>query len=517
MSSSQVTSLWSTPLENILIRLKMHFYRLAPLLTTIASLLLGDTRAATPAQWKTRTIYQVVTDRFAVVNGTTPSSCPAGTTVYCGGTFQGIISRLDYIANMGFDAIWISPVVANVDSANAYHGYWAQDLYSINSHFGSAADLKALSSALHARGMYLMVDVVANHMGEHVNGSSVGKDPSGYRPFNSPSHYHPFCTISNYNNQSNVEQCWLGSNQQDGLPDLNTENPAVYNGLYSWVKSLVGNYTIDGLRVDTVKHVRKDFWPGFNSNSGVFCTGEVLSGDPSYVAPYQSVMDSLINYPLFYTLTRAFQKPNQGFTELKSILTTIRSSFKDPFLLTNFLENQDQPRFLSLTSDRALAKNAITFLLTGDGIPIIYYGQEQSFSGANDPYNREALWSSNYNTGTEMYVHISKVNRLRQKVKGLSSGNPLLTQLVSTYDDAGAWVYRKAGMVVALSSAGAGGGTQNVGVDAGKLPQGTLQDVISCKTLSVGSSGTVKVQLNGGQPAVYYPVDGLAGSGICGR
>lgn len=96
---------------------------------------------------------------------------------------------------MGFDAIWISPVVSNVDSPNAYHGYWAQDLYSINSKFGTTADLKALWNALHARGMYLMIDVVANHMGVQVNGNSVNNNPSAYKPFNNPSHYHNFCTV----------------------------------------------------------------------------------------------------------------------------------------------------------------------------------------------------------------------------------------------------------------------------------------------------------------------------------
>lgn len=196
------------------------------------------------------------------------------------------------------------------------------------------------------------------------------------------------------------------------------------NGLNSWVKGLVGNYSADGLRVDTVKHVRKDFWLGFNSASGVYCTREVLSGDPAYVSPYQSVMDGLINYSLFCPLTHAFQKPAQGFGELKNMINTIRSQFKDPFLLTNFLENQDQPRFPSFTSDRALAKNAITYILTGDGMPITYYGQEQSFNGGNDPYNREALWTSNYNTNSEMYLHISKVNKLRKAVEGLGSGNP---------------------------------------------------------------------------------------------
>ena len=53
----------------------------------------------------------------------------------------------------------------NTPDGSAYHGYWQQDIYNVNEHFGSSSDLKALSQALHNRGMYLMVDIVINHMG----------------------------------------------------------------------------------------------------------------------------------------------------------------------------------------------------------------------------------------------------------------------------------------------------------------------------------------------------------------
>jgi alpha-amylase len=68
----------------------------------------------------------------------------------------------------------------------------------------------------------------------------------------------------------------------------------------------------------------------------------------------------------------------------------------------SFLENHDNPRFPSLTSDVSLIKNAIGFTLLADGTPIIYQGQEQQFSGADVPRNREALWLSGYNTGSTL-------------------------------------------------------------------------------------------------------------------
>ena len=86
---------------------------------------------------------------------------------------------------MGFDAIWISPIVNN--TPNGYHGYWAQDWTKINANFGTENDLIKLVNACHNRGIWVMVDVVANHVGP------VGTDYSLITPFNQASDYHPLC------------------------------------------------------------------------------------------------------------------------------------------------------------------------------------------------------------------------------------------------------------------------------------------------------------------------------------
>lgn len=124
---------------------------------------------------------------------------------------------------MGFDAIWISPVVAQVaDASRGYHGYSAQDLYAVNQNFGTEDELKDLASVLHDRGMvrnyyskitsfeflivkcqYLMVDIVANHMASDDDASVV--DYSVINPFNERGYYHDICWITDYTNQTNVE------------------------------------------------------------------------------------------------------------------------------------------------------------------------------------------------------------------------------------------------------------------------------------------------------------------------
>ena len=147
-----------------------------PSFSAATALLLAFAHAATKDAWLSRSIYQVLTDRFA-----SPTGAPCGDLhAYCGGTFSALESRLDYIAAMGFDAVWISPVVDN--APGGYHGYWQRNMSAINANFGSAADLASLSRALHARGMFLMVDVVGNH-------ASTGAISNNF-PFNTPASYH---------------------------------------------------------------------------------------------------------------------------------------------------------------------------------------------------------------------------------------------------------------------------------------------------------------------------------------
>ena len=83
-------------------------------------------------------------------------------------------NNLSYIAGMGFDAIWISPVVDNIP--DGYHGYWARNWNEINAYFGSSDDLKELVDAAHALGIWVMVDVVGNHV------APIGTDYSQITP-----------------------------------------------------------------------------------------------------------------------------------------------------------------------------------------------------------------------------------------------------------------------------------------------------------------------------------------------
>ena len=108
---------------------------------------------------------------------------------------------------MGFDAIWISPIPEN--KGDDYHGYAGLNWYNVNPNFGDSQDLKDFVSAAHEKGIWIMLDVVANHV------APVDLDFSEVTPFNDSSYYHSKCQINNFNNQTEVEYCRIAN-----LPDL---------------------------------------------------------------------------------------------------------------------------------------------------------------------------------------------------------------------------------------------------------------------------------------------------------
>ncbi|KZP19633.1 glycoside hydrolase family 13 protein [Athelia psychrophila] len=399
----------------------------------------GLALAATPADWQTRSIYQLLTDRFARTDGSTTAACDPATAGYCGGTWQGIIDQLDYIQGMGFDAVWISPVTEQIDDpTRAYHGYSQQNLYNVNTNFGSYEDLQSLAAALHDKNMYLMVDVVANHFGYNGDITSTPLDYSTMTPFNTASYFHPICWIDNdYSNQTIVEICWLGS-EKDPLPDVYTTLPEVRATYSSWVQGLIANYSVDGLRIDSVTNVEPDFWSVFQKAAGIYAVGEVSDSDVALACPYQDDIDGLLNYPMYYQLTPFFESSSTTPDNLVAQIAYLNSLCTDYTLLAPFSENHDQPRFPSLNPDMSLAENVIAFTLLFDGIPIIYSGQEQHLDGGVSPLDREAIWLTGYDTSATLYGVIAQLNAIRKfAISQDSNGSYVVYQAIVNYYESG--------------------------------------------------------------------------------
>ncbi|GKT42439.1 acid alpha-amylase [Colletotrichum spaethianum] len=491
------------------------------LTSTLSLLAVGAIQGASAldaAGWRNQSIYQVITDRFATSDGSTPA-CDVTPGLYCGGTWKGITNKLDYIQNLGATAVWISPIVKNVDgiidgAGEGYHGFWTQDLYSINPHFGTEADLKELADALHARGMYLMVDIAPNHVGLNANPGNYTQ----YNPFNKAEYYHKKCNI-NWNSIPSIQVCWL-----EGLPDLITTSPYVRQTYAAWIKDLVAKYSIDGLRIDTALEIEPEFWTegGFRDAAGVYLMGEISHTDLNVLAPYQKVLDGFLDYSAYHWFFDAFSKVDGDLsTVYKGTNQMASMSSIDTTVLGSFVENQDQVRFAHANSDMALAKNMHAVSMLRDGIPIVYYGQEQHYSGGANPGNREAFWLGGYDINSELYGWIQQTNKIRVHA---AEANPnfLTTERIqavfsySSKDSSRVIAFRK-GQMFSMYTNGGVNAKNNVMFAIARnvhlLAIGSeVVDVLNCETFTVADKGRLWVQMPaGGLPRVFLPKEQTAG------
>jgi glycosidase len=278
--------------------------------------------------WRDHVVYQLLVDRFA--NGDARNDWrvePTALARYQGGDWQGVIDQMDYLQDLGVTALWISPIVLNVDTdagIDGYHGYWAVDLERVNPHFGDVATLRTMIQEAHARGMVVILDIVTNHMGQvfyydinnngqpddNVYGSGVrpqGASPTGVTsPLSRVSEYDPdfdprgiqaftslgeagpapirffdmphifrtpprpalFSDPSAYSGRGRTvsyddPQQLLWGDFPGGLKDVNTLDPRVREEMVRVYVDWVLELDLDGFRIDTIKHVDYGFWEFF--------------------------------------------------------------------------------------------------------------------------------------------------------------------------------------------------------------------------------------------------------------
>ncbi|KAK3321724.1 glycoside hydrolase family 13 protein [Apodospora peruviana] len=481
--------------------------------------LAGLSSAANVTEWKSQSIYQVMIDRFARTDGSTTHECELHK--FCGGTWTGLINNLDYIQGMGFTAIQISPVIKNMEDdttvGEPYHGYWSEDLFAINEHFGTASDLKNLAAELHKRDMLLMVDVVVNHMAQKFDNVIPPKvDFTEFNPFNSKDYFHPYCNVTMWENTTDYQNCWLYPFGV-ALADLKTETPKVQELFNGWVKDLVSNYSIDGLRIDAAKHVNDDFLPSFVEASGVFAFGEVLTGVTEDMCRYQTkgLLPGMPNYLEFYPLNAAFN--GGSFVDVARMRNEAATGCNDTFALGSFIENHDMPRFPSLNNDLALAKNVLTYIMLTDGIPTVYQGQEQHFSGSETPANREPLWQSAYDKTAPLYVLTATLNKVRQNAMKLSD-NYLETAAETLWADVNHFCLKKGPfgtqVVFCINNKSSKGDSYEVSI-GGFQPNDNVVEVIGCTTVTADATGNVTMYMGMGEPKVYVNKATLDGTGLC--
>ena len=243
-----------------------------------------------PYSLEGKSVYFVFVDRFAQTGDGEASDECASKAAWCGGTLKGLESQLDYIEGMGFDAVWITPVVQQRNGVQCidvpgrdkvcqvpYHGFWTENFYAIDAHFGTPEDLLSLSLALKERGMGLVLDMIINH----VRPIDDAADATAVRPFDKPEHYNMFgaapgegfasylkhpkvclpppgCELGDYTcpgyNPEQVLSGWFYD-----LADLNHSHPYVSSELQNWGRHMVNKYQIDAIGLDTAAYVPQGF------------------------------------------------------------------------------------------------------------------------------------------------------------------------------------------------------------------------------------------------------------------
>jgi cyclomaltodextrin glucanotransferase len=405
-------------------------------------------------EFRQETIYFVIIDRFCDGNpsnnaGPNPALYDATQQQwgkYWGGDLQGIISKLDYLKQMGITAIWISPIFEQVEELQfefaAMHGYWTKDFKRINPRFVAkdeetslytCAVFDQLIKEMHDRGMKLILDIVCNHSSPDVGGHKGELYDDGvliadfYNDTNN--WYHHNGEVTNWEDQWQLENCEMA-----GLADFNESNPDFRNYIKTAIKAWLDR-GVDALRVDTVKHMPIWFWQEFNADlqthkPSVFAFGEWGFSKPwdhgSVNFANKSGM-TILDFAFCEAVRAAIAKGSEGGFHLIQDILSLDHLYDTATELITFIDNHDMPRFQSLNGDPALLRLAVNLILTSRGIPCIYYGTEQYLhndtNGGNDPYNRPMM--TRWNPDTQIYQDLQLFSKLRRLNPAVSLGSQI--------------------------------------------------------------------------------------------
>jgi alpha-amylase len=409
-------------------------------------------------------IYFVLTDRFANGDpGNDHGVARANPKGYHGGDFAGLVQRIPYLQALGVTAVWITPVYLGIGEYApgdaGYHGYWALDFERVDPRLytrdparaeGSRQYLKDLVDAFHAAGLKVVLDMVVNHTGYHTAGYAAYPDKRVRD--------HWF----NVGGSSAVKEALYG------LPDLNHDLPEVVDYFVNNVLDWIEQTGIDGIRMDTVRHVEEAFWYFFKTyvrarHPTVTLVGEVFTYDPDVNGRYQREhdFDSVFDFPLAGAvlgtlvwdgpMTR-LARPRLRGDEPRGVLD-IEAPYTNANRLVTLLDNHDVAKRITTeildrwgTGDRdrarAVLKLCLSLLLTTRGIPQLYYGTEVGLEGGADPDNRRDMpWNmigadhrptAGHPFARDVYEHTARLLAVRRAHAALRTGS-LLTLFVDHF------------------------------------------------------------------------------------
>ena len=408
---------------------------------------------------------------------------PTSTAHFHGGDLKGLTGScqpgddgLARIKALGFTAVWMTPLVTQVDATGGgagYHGYWGKDFLNVDPHLGTNEDLLALSACAKKLGLKLILDVVTNHTGDVIQYA----DRTAFLPEDQKSAKNPawLNKLDNYHNVGSVDRCWgEGRCEQIGdfysLDDLATEKPEVYQGWVNVYSEWIKKYGFEGFRVDTARHVDNDFFknwsPGIDSaakSAGInnfTIYGEVYDVNPMNLVTY--VREKKIQTVLDFAFQRTATQFAAGYSDA-SVLATLfnvddqyTTSTSTASNLVTFLGNHDMGRVgFIIPQTQAQAKNdllartklAHALMYFSRGIPSVYYGDEVGMTGSGNGGDQRArqdmfetkvsAWKSEARIGSEpigdgnsftnaashpLALYLSELAKLRATYPALANG-----------------------------------------------------------------------------------------------
>jgi len=357
-------------------------------------------------------VYLLMPDRFAngniandSVTGYLQGVNRANIGARQGGDIDGIISKIPYLANLGITALWTTPLFDNNDSNYSYHHYACSDYYKIDPRFGKNEDYARLSEVCHSNGLKLIIDVVPNHCG---SSHWWMKDIPAKDWFNTWSTF----TNSNYrmtawtdphastSDKHRLSNGWFAPN----MPDLNLQNPLLFDYLRQVYTFWIETASIDGMRVDTypyndLKTAARFIQAIRNEYPAMNVVGECWVKTPAEIAYYQSGnnnkdgfdsrLTSVMDFCLKDVFSAAFNENESWDTGMARFYSLYAQDFvyANTNMIMNFLDNHDIDRFsTTVNRDVKKYKMALAMLITGRGYPQIYAGTEIMLDGIQGNY-----------------------------------------------------------------------------------------------------------------------------------
>lgn len=346
--------------------------------------------------------YQIFVDRFCRGNEKADKSyvnCRWGDIpdpkTFAGGDLQGILNRLDYIAGLGVNTIYLTPVFRSKSN----HKYDISDYMQVDAQFGTNEDLHRLVYRAHEMGIRIVLDAVFNHCSEelaqfqdvlHKGKASPYYDwfvIYGDKPVPKQGNYEMFAAC-NY------------------MPKFNTSNPEVQRYLCDIGCYYVQQYGIDGWRLDVSDEVSHDLWRAFRKavkgcSAECIIIGENWHDASNYLRGDQ--YDSIMNYAFTKACLDYFAAGAMDAEQTAQKLNDILARNTDTVnsMMLNLLDSHDTHRFFSeVGCDREKMSAALCLLFLFPGIPCIFYGTEFFMEGGYDPDCRRCMDWKGYEMGS---------------------------------------------------------------------------------------------------------------------